>query len=540
MSRAGVPEAALRAPRGAQGTVRRLIVYTLLLVLAVITATGVSGLLGRLLEGRPDVAGGAGGLALSLAFALVGGPLWALLWWFLWRQLAGPDRSSAAWGIYVWVLSIVALITAATSLLGMLAGLLRGDWSPDALAIGLTWLAVWVGHRLLWTHPRKGPLRFTTVPPVLGAAYGLVVSAVGAIDALRGVLGAAVLPDLATVGSPWWLSTLQSLVWAAGGALIWWWHWMRERAVALERTFASVVLVVTGVLGGSVVALAGLGTALHVVLRAAFDRAEPWIRLLDPLPLAVAAAAIGAVVWLYHRRLARERSASTRSAARLVEAGVGLVFAASGVGVIVNALLATLASPLAGTGPRSLLLAGLAALVVGAPVWWLAWRPLDVATTGAGATGRRVYLVAVFGASAVVALVALLVVGFRLFELALDDGSSEGPIERIRAPFGLLLATVLVAAYHFAIWRRDRRAAPPEQRTRAIDRVVLVATGDSAALARAIEAATGAAVVEWPRAETAEGPPTDAVLAALEGVVARRVLVLAGPGGRVEAVPLSG
>lgn len=540
MSSADLPGAAVRAPRGAQGTVRRLIVYTLLLVLAVITATGVSGLLGRLLEGRPDVAGGAGGLALSLAFALIGGPLWALLWWFLWRQLAGPDRSSAAWGIYVAVLSIVALVTATTSLLGTLAGLLRGDWAPDSLATGVTWLAVWIGHRLLWAHPRKGPLRLSTVPPVLGAAYGLVVAAVGTIDALRGVLGAAVLPELATVGSDWWLSPLQALVWAAGGALIWWWHWVRERATALQRTFASVVLVLTGVLGGAVVALAGLGTALYVGLRAAFDRAEPWIRLLDPLPLAIAAAAVGAVVWLYHRRHASGRSASTRSAARLVEAGVGLIFAASGVGVIVNALLATLTAPLAGSGPRSLLLAGLAALLVGAPVWWLAWRPLDGATADAGATGRRVYLVAVFGVSAVVALIALLVVGYRLFELVLDGGSGEGPIERIRAPFGLLLATVLVAAYHFAIWRRDRRAAPPAQRARAIDRVVLVAMDDSAALARAIEAATGATVVEWPRAEAGEQPPTNAVLAALEGIAARRVLVLAGPGDRVEAVPLVG
>ena len=35
---------------------------------------------------------------------------------------------------------------------------------------------------------------------------------------------------------------------------------------------------------------------------------------------------------------------------------------------------------------------------------------------------RRVYLVAVFGASAVVAIVTLLIIGYRLFEFALEAG----------------------------------------------------------------------------------------------------------------------
>lgn len=558
MSTAGTTS--VRGTRGAQGTVRRLIVYSILFVLVVLAATGVSGLLARLLETRPDLGAGAAGLALSLAFALVAGPMAVVLWWFVWRRLDGPDRASVAWGFYVWAISIVSLVTFTTALLSAAADLIGGTPSPEALATGITWLALWILHRMMWSHRTKGPLRLAAVPIVLGAAYGLAVGAAGAIRALESVFAQALLEPGTQLGTPWWQTALQALVWAIGGAVIWWWHWTRERAHALRGGFASVVLVVTGVLAAAAVALGGFGTALYTGLRAAFDRDEPGSALLEPLPLAVAAAAVGSVVWLYHGRSARRRSETTRSATRLVEAGLGLIAAASGIGVIVNAALATLATPLAGSDALEVLLGGIAALAVGAPVWWVAWRPRHAAD--AGAAGRRIYLVAIFGVSAVVAIVALLVVGYRIFEFALDGGTG-GLIERIRAPFGLLLATALVAGYHFAIWRRDRAAAP-SGRTRAIDRVILVSAGDSSAIADAIEAQTGAAVTRWARAEGAQSPAAqrpaadgapradapaarastagasaDAVVRALAGMHARRVLVVTGPGERVEVVPLA-
>lgn len=526
------------SPRGAQRTLRRVVVYTLLLVLVVLAAAGVSGLLGRLLESRPDVVDDAGGLALSLAFALIAGPLAVLLWWFVWRRLDGPDRSSVAWGVYLAAISFVALVTATTGLLGAVADLVGGTWSPAGLATGATWLGVWLLHRRMWADPRKGPMRLTAVPVVLGAAYGLVVGAGGAIRALQAVVGEAILPAVGHVGAPWWQGVLQALVWTLGGVAIWWWHWQRDRAVALRGGLADVALVLVGVLGGAAASISGIGTALHVGLRAAFDRGEPWREVLEPLPLAIAAASVGALVWLYHRRIAAERAPGTRSAARLVEAGLGLVAAATGVGVVVNALLATLSTPLAGADARTLLLGGIASLAVGAPLWWWAWRPRQAATD-ARAAGRRVYLVAVFGVSAVVALIALLIVGYGLFEVAL--GSAGGLVERIRAPFGLLVATALVAGYHFAVWRRDRVAGGSSGGDRAIDRVVLVTGGDSTVLARAIESATGATVSRWVRADAAaQGEvPAEAVLAALAGIAARRVLVVVGPGERVEVVPLA-
>ena len=87
------------------------------------------------------------------------------------------------------------------------------------------------------------------------------------------------------------------------------------------------------------------------------------------------------------------------------------------------------------------------ALLVGAPVWWVSWRPLHRGDPAEVAdTGRRVYLVVVFGVSAIVALIALLIIGYRLFEFALDPVTATSVIDRVRAPLGVLVATALVSA----------------------------------------------------------------------------------------------
>ena len=92
-----------RASGSAQGAVRRLIVYTILFALVTIAAIGVAGLLERLLGFSSQfVSGGTADLARSLAFALIGGPLAAVLWWAVWRRLRDEsERASLAWGLYI-------------------------------------------------------------------------------------------------------------------------------------------------------------------------------------------------------------------------------------------------------------------------------------------------------------------------------------------------------------------------------------------------------------------------------------------------------
>ena len=170
------------------------------------------------------------------------------------------------------------------------------------------------------------------------------------------------------------------------------------------------------------------------------------------------------------------------------------------------------------------------------------------------------YLIAFFGVSAVVALITLLVIGYRVFEFLLGDVTGGSLLDRIRAPFGLLVAAALVAGYHFALWRHDRGllAAAGPARKRTIEQVTLVIGQhpDPDALARGVAEATGGArVTVWLRADdggpglpasgtalpgAASQAPAETVsqvTAALDGVTAQHALVLVGH-GRLEVIPL--
>lgn len=540
-----------RPAGSAQQAVRRLIVFTLLFVLVIIAVIGISGLLERLLTASAEIAGaGTEGLARSLAFTLIGGPFAAFLWWSVWRRLGSDaERSGLGWGLYVAGLSAVSLIASATALLGSVASLVDGNWRAGDFSTGIVWAAVWVWHRWMWRHPVKGPVRLQAVPAVIGSAYGLMVGVAGAVSALRVLFGEVVsgFTSSGSIGDSWALPAVRALVWAIGGGLIWWWHWSNESARRAETKFAAVALVVVGVLGASILALVGAGTVVFVLLRLAFDRTEPIVELVDPLAQALAFTVIGAVVWAYHWRYAMARSLGTRQTSILVISGVGLAAAATGVGIMVNALLAGVGDPLVGSDSRSLLLGGISAVAIGGPVWWLFWKPrVDVAPDEMRYTGRRVYLVTVFGLSALVALVTLLVVGYSVFQFVLEPGTTVSLVDRIRAPLGLLAATALVAIYHFSVWRRDQAIAGTgaPAPARAIGQIILVTSDDTDSQAKAIQEATGARVTVWQRApaeaDASDGPHPATIASALAGVSGSRVLVLAGPGDRIEVIPLAG
>ncbi|MGF1666284.1 MAG: DUF5671 domain-containing protein [Acidimicrobiia bacterium] len=529
----------------APGAARQLVVFALLFALVVIAAVGVSGLLGRVLDAGTELAGtDVTGLARSLAFTLIAGPLAALLWWYLWKGIDDEsERSSTIWPLYLAGMSITALITATVSLLVAITELIGGDWRPRILATGVVWAGVWGWHRWMSFHPTKSPTRLTDLAIVSGSVYGLAVMTGGAITTLTSLLDAAL--DAVTLaggaGTPWWEFTMQAAIWTVAGAVIWWWHWTHDDGRTLTTGLADTALVIAGVVATATAALAGAGLVVFSVLSLAFGLADSTRQNLEALPFGIAALAIGGLAWAYHRPLAVSRSDATREATHLTMSGLGLITAASGIGVIVNSILDSFTTDLAGTDLRlELLMGGLSSLVVGGPVWWLAWQPTRVAAA-TSTTGRRLYLVAVFGVGAVVALITLLVIGYRVFEFLLDGVVVGSLVDRVRAPLGLLVATGLVAGYHYPVWKREREAVSanlPQRRT--VDHVILVTGSDPAPLRHVIEQATGAAITVWMRSDVnGTGPSPEHLSLALEGVTGKRVMVVTGPGARVEVITLT-
>lgn len=528
--------------------VRRLIVFLLLFALTTIAAIGLAGLLERVIGFGSVLVDDSTGLARSLAFVLIGAPLAWLLWWWERRRLSDDaERSSLLWSLYLAAMTLTSLIVFVTAAVGAVASGIDGEWRPGEVATAVVWAGVWLWHRRM-LRPATTPTRLPALGTELSALFGLIVAAIGAASALDVLVSEAVatVAPVLVDSRPWHVAVLQALVWAAAGAVVWWWHWVRERAGTATGGFATVLLVIV-VAGSAAAALFGIGTALYTVLRLLFDD-DPAAEMLGPLGVAVGAALIGAIVWVAHVRMLPARGVRVQGAARLAVSGVALVGAASGFGVVVNALLANLDGALLADDSRTLLLGGLSAMLVGAVAWWLAWRPAHpVSAEESGDSARRVYLVAVFGVSAVVALVTLLLIGYRVFETLLgavgDDGADGGLLERIRGPLGLLSATVLVSIYHFAVWRRDRAVAPPVTRQHRVERVVLVVGRGSNALAARIEQETGARVTLWEAADdptAAREADAEEIIERLKGLTAQRALVVAGAGQAARVVPLVG
>lgn len=538
-----------RAPGGVH-TLRRVILLLLLAILVSVAATGIEGLLRLVLDAPRTLEESGSQLAQAIASTAIAVPLGAGLYLLIRRWLTTfHDRHSVLWPVYLATFGTVALLIGLPAMLNALAELVSGSWEPAPFATGLVWLTLWAWHAWMWRSPSQAPTRLVDVGPTLGSLVGLGFAIGGLTGALQLLFGSAVLgPAAYLVGvETWWVPVLQRLVWALGGAAVWWWHWHLRGVRASRAGFAGFALIVVAGFATAALALGGTASALYSVIALttgaglpAFDTGHGADSLLRQLAEGVAVAVVAALVWAYHRRIIAAAPTAWRWTVRLVASGVGLAFAASGLGVVVNALLASLGDTLAGDW-RSLLFGGLAALLVGGAAWWRLWLAGTASPVAPGFeefSGRRAYLVTIFGVSAVTAVITLLVIAYGVLQAALGVSWSGSMVENIRAPLGLLTATALVAAYHFAVWRRSRPAEPATPPAPRIGRVTLVAHGESAVLIDAIEKATGASVEHWPPRESGTATDADAIVSALAEVSAQHVLVIARQ-GLVEVVPVA-
>lgn len=528
----------------------RLILLALLLGSSILLTTGTAGLLERLFGvGSALVRRGAGDLARDLSFVVVGGLAAALLWaWTLARLRRSPsERRSLLWGVYVGTALTISLVVAAVHAITLLGDLIGPDVAAPALhgSRVLAWGAFWGWHRRVWADPDTRPERIPNFAVLVGSAFGLAAGATGVGivlgelfgDAYRAATGTAIVRS----GS----SLDEGIAAAVVGAAVWIWHWWFSARKLEQRGGWLVHTLGVGVLGGLMTVLVAAGSVLFAVLEWWFARPAGVgaASHFEVVAGSSAAAVVGGAVWIYHRGVLRDPERAYRTepgrAYRYLQAGIGLVAAAAGLGVVVAAVFQGLAGPIAAAGGAvTTLLRGVTAVTVGAPLWATTWRDVQRAVAAdpeAELTGtwRRVYLVAVFGAAGVAALVTLVVIAFRLFETALEGASLSSFLDASSTAFGILVASGTVAGYHLAVWRRDRAAGLRPRRR--VASVLLVAGPDDAALADTIRRATGAKVIRYETDGVVQVPLSE-IAEALQAIDGERVLVVR-EGDRVRIVP---
>jgi hypothetical protein len=541
---AGDEDNADRVPSG----LRRFFVYAFLLAALIIAAIGASGLIESIIGEPVLVERRRSGLARSLAFTIIAGPVYLLLGRYVRRLVrSAEERRSLGWGLYVGGALSIALLVASSAAANTIRWLLGGDSDRGELATVLVWGAVWAWHWYLIHHRVIGPWRMRTAALLFGSYWGLTAGAIS-IGAIVIELADRAYEQMAGVslGGPTLLAAIRGpLGFMVVGVVAWIGYWLMYARQLPRTPLWHVYVVVGGVVAGLTTVLTAVGMVVYGMLEwwlgnpLAADAAEQF----GSVPGQVVVALVGAVVFVYHQGVLRETpnvyATEPGRAERYLLSGVGLLAAAGGLGSIVAALIETTTTPLASSGSvANTLLAGITGLLVGTPLWLSAWLPVQKASAVAdpelSSTSRRIYLVALFGLGGVVTLVTLIIIAFQLFEYLLDPPTRGSLTEGLAVPIGLLVSTGAVAAYHWMVWREDRRRVPSR---RSGLREVTILTSDGGALADAIRRQTGARVRVLETSEQLSvGPASENVLEALTGIEGQRLLVVPGENDQIRLI----
>ena len=513
------------------GSVRRLFIYVLALVGVVFAAIGVAMIISGALDafvGDTLLLDRRQGLAVALAFTIVGTPAWLLFMLLAQRSVHAHEveRRSQARRLYFGVTRSVALAIVAWDAVEagrMLLGVV--DVSGGAWGGLVAWGGVWAIHqRLAAAEPATTVITrlIDRLALYFGALLGLLLLLGGAIGLIAAPLSEAY--DRAfrgnIVSGAWDRDLRASLVVLLVGIAIWGAYWLRQLA-GRDRltTLWRVHVFLFGALLGVSLAIVPAGVMLYAALEwyAGVPSADTAAAQFSMLPGAASALLLGIATCGYHRALiaevgdAHERSGPERvyrylvSAAGLVTAAIGI---ASLIALAAEALSTTVADFVgAPNWWRNPLVRGVTLIIVGLPLWARYWRDtqraLATAAEERAAPSRRVYVFATVGVAIFALLVSLTIVLYQVFQAVLAVDLSLALLRDARWGLGVALTTAAIAYYHVLVLREDQAALPDAAAltTRRTRQVVLVVSGDPAALIADLERIDGVRVRAWRRTD---------------------------------------
>jgi hypothetical protein len=472
--------------------IRRIYFYAAAFLGLQLLVSGASGLLSALIErliapsalGAPEMM--TERLSASLALLLVGLPLWVVHWLAIQRMARRPEEQHARLRrVYAYLVLVLAAIAGQFALYELLDVLFGAAAPESAGAQAASAIGSLVPQALIWWyHWRVFAADRDVVEPAEGTAtlrrwYMLAVLAVslgtasvGAADLIHRLLQQALAPGIGASGIGGSLALL------AAGLAVWlphhlWWRWLvraptplraDERRSTLRQIYMALVI-----LASAVAALGGMAALLYALLLVSLGGAT-WQSLLAQETWGLAAVAVGAPLWWYHRRLLADEARLSEEASRAdtaerlfgyLMAAIGVVALFFGLGQLLGTLLRMLLAPdVIGAGWREPLSFGLALSAVALPVYSLAARATERRARQSHAEdrmlARRLYLYAalLFGVVAAIGAAVSLLQLLLGALLGMPNRDLAGELGRWA---GYTLVGVVVATIYALILRRASR-----------------------------------------------------------------------------------
>ena len=465
-----------------EGGVRRFFQLGLLFGLTIVSAIGISGLLGRLIRIGVVLNTDRGNLALESAFTLVGVPiLFAVVMWL--RNSVEKDKDELltfGWNLYLTAISIVSLILVIDAQFNLYQGtftdeVLRGKDISQLLV----WAAIWIFHFRF--HNQVGRGENSLGEHLIGSLFGLGFTFVGLINAIGGVLnqliGLTEKEILVSAPSP----IINGLIQMAIGIPIWYLYWVRTAQNGVKEALWYAYVLLIGVGGGLIATLVSATLLLNTILVWFFGESTSTAQLhFQASPQLIAAASSALIVLWYHRQVLKdEQTVARNDIHRIYEyviSGIALIAASGGVTMILVSIIESLFDTSQLTGPSSVnsLIAAITLIAVGGPVWWLRWSSTQKKVVAdpkqeQGSIVRRVYLLLLFGVVGVTAVIVLISTAYLLFYDLFQGGINTNTVNKIRFPLAIFLTAAVISQYHWSIYRLEKDVEVIKAREELVD-----------------------------------------------------------------------
>jgi len=181
-------------------------------------------------------------------------------------------------------------------------------------------------------------------------------------------------------------------------------------------------------------------------------------------------------------------------------------------------------------------------LTVGGTVWWRNWSRIQHHANEPAELGspvRRVYLLTVFGSTALVVLGSVLVMVYMVVFGLLEQELGADELAWFRIPLALIGSTVGVAVYHGRVLRDGLRSMPASSRQEVSTHVTLVA-GRGGEWVREFSEYAGVEVRLRLRADVADfvQPSARELSDAVRSVEVGELVITVAGDGTFEVVPL--
>ncbi len=528
-------------------SIRRFFQYTIMLVMLIVAAFGLIGIVDAVASTGSTVTRDTSAIARSIAFLVVGLPVFGGLALYTRRLLkTTPTESrSLGWIGYLTFALIGSLIFVMSFSIAFIGELLTdGDFETMPFIAMLVWGGVWLTHWLI--ADRTTDENQMQLQLLAGSAAGLVTLAIGAGVAIAAGFGELYDTVLSVTAVDSGVDAIvRGVVLFVVGAIVWFFYWISQaRATARSLLWLTYVLLL-GVLGGVITAVVGAGTLLFGALDWFIGDVGATTASVHFafIPGAVAALIVGTSSWWYHRLVLGSRSSEDRTEVERVYdyllSGAGLLVAAGGFATLVTVGLDALGSePIASSG-GSISAVAITLLVVGVPLWWRHWSAIrrfraTQPQEEVSSITRRIYLFVLFGVTGLVAVVSLLILVFIVVEDLLEGDLGAATINTIAVPVSLIITAGAVAWYHFTVFREDRAIAPHADLPVLREVVVIGSNEDIAAVTGGTDAHVQAFRVEG---EPVETETLDDLLSVLDAEAHSRVVIVAQD-GRYRLLPL--